>query len=115
MADGIFRDQRFLNPIPDVMGRTVLIQGSPAPVFRGPEEPERFDYVCGVCRNQTIGESIRDSQLVDLAFHRLACGGLSTTEPLPPGMPIPTRRCAPMSTWQQSTSRNFNAAIASSG
>lgn len=82
------RTRRKLDPVGSAAGLTLLPQGSTNPLFRG-VWPDGFDYVCGVCGEMVIAESVVDGAIWDLAFRCFSCGGLSACPSFPPGEPLP--------------------------
>src|SRR5207302_9446115 len=81
------RERRALTVVAAGEGRTVMIQGSPAPVLRG-VEPAGFDYVCGVC-DWVIVENTIVGEFWDLTFRCSSCAAMNACPNLPAGMPLP--------------------------
>lgn len=70
---------------------SVLVQGSPHPVYRG-VDPAGNRLLCGHCLTSVLAERVGEGEMYDLAFRCHACGGLSMGPRLPAGRPLPWQK-----------------------
>ena len=66
----------------------ILIRSDRRPLFRGIDQPNGCDYLCGGCRSSVLAENILPGQLLDFTLCCLACASPNFTPQRLPGVPI---------------------------